>query len=292
MTDSEHTSLHYPKIKDFAESGFLVIESLFTANDYQSHLEELDRYSNYHLDFHACASNPELVRVLQNERLHQTLGKIFGQSSYSLHHISSIIHSGSNPSLAWHHDKVPLYSPPSPSHGEMMVHVLYYPNGISADVGELLLVPKSHTWRVDRYQLSSVPLESIESISINSLAPGSIVIINSSLIHGRRSKHSSARTQKKRYLVDLSFCSSVAKWEPYLESNHDFRETFALLKSTINTQHSPTTTLDYLNLKPFLPHKIFSILPWKVAKPIYKLLSFYSRRFLYPIQGSRKTVEP
>lgn len=290
MTSPIRSSSLYANLEAFTDSGFLVVESLFDCNEYQSHIQELNSFSDSHLDFHACSSSSVLVGVLLQDGLHQILCSIFGHASYSLHHFSSTIHIGEKPSLAWHHDKVPIYWRHPQSIADTMVHVLYYPNGIAPNSGELLLVPKSHKWAVDRYQLSSLPLEALKCVSISRLPPGSVVIINSSLIHARRSSNANAKSFHKRYLIDLSFCSSYSKWEPYLESRQDFRKTFALLKSQTNTDQPPSSHLHYLSLRPYLPTKLFSIFPWPIVKPLYKLLSFYSRRLLHPVHIIKRSA--
>ena len=68
-----------------------------------------------------------------------------------------------------------------------MIHRLVYPNGLKREIGQLLLVPKSQQWDVDRYQLSALPFEALVHKSLDYLYPGSVVFINSSLVHARQS---------------------------------------------------------------------------------------------------------
>jgi hypothetical protein len=274
----------------FALNGFVILESLYSRDDSLSLVKHLDSACSAFLDFDSVSTNTPIIELLDSSALHTHLSSIFDNAPYTLHHLSATIHRGDNKSLAWHHDKVPLYVKGRSSQSDLMVHVLLYPSGLNSSVGELLLVPQSHTWPVDRYQLSCVPLDRMKSISVNSLPPGSAVIINSSLLHARQAHNSSVNCTTTRYLVDLSFCSALSKWEPYLESNADFRVIFQKLRNTSRPSKETCLSEDHLHSTTFYPLKIFSILPWKIARICYRLLSFFSRKFLHPPSRIRKIV--
>ena len=276
--------------KSFALDGFAIVESLYSVEDSLSLINHLDSAGSAFLDFDSVSTNTSIVKLLDSSILHSHLSSIFHNTPYTLHHLSATIHRGINNSLAWHHDKVPAYIKGRSSQSDLMVHVLLYPAGLNSSVGELLLVPQSHTWSVDRYQLSCVPLDRLKSISVNSLPPGSVVIINSSLLHARQAHNTPVNTTLNRYLIDLSFCSALSKWEPYMESKADFRVILHKLRKISDSSTETCLSRHHLNPTTFYPLEIFSILPWKIARICYRILSFYSRTFLYPPTKIRKTV--
>ena len=274
----------------FKQNGFLILESLYEQSDCQNLIAEFDSLKLSYLDFYKCASNPIVSKFLQDCNLHNTLWEIFDQTAYSLHHFSATIHSGISPSLAWHHDKVPIYNKSRYDKGDLMVHALFYPNGINPGLSELLLVPKSHHWRIDRYQLSAVPLESINCVKISKLSPGSVIFINSSLLHARRSIPNVDPGDQKRYLLDFSFCSALSYWEPYIESDLDFKSIFKILVDSSCYDLKTFARSNYLSVTPFTPHPLITKVPWPMAKLIYRFLSFISRKILDPPSRFQKLV--
>ena len=89
-----------------------------------------------------------------------------------------------------------------------MVHCFVYPNGLDGQIGDLILLPRSHTVVMDRGRdvigglFGSEPLPG--SITISHLEPGSVVVVHSALLHGRRAKPGGA--SRPRYFTDISFC--------------------------------------------------------------------------------------
>jgi ectoine hydroxylase-related dioxygenase (phytanoyl-CoA dioxygenase family) len=137
-------------------------------------------------------------------------------SEYHFHHLHAACHKSGMPSLGWHHD----YEQYKERGREFtMIHIFLYLNGLNGEIGDLLLIPGSHNQNLKRYEYSSKDFAYFKNYKrINNIAEGSIIIINSALIHARQAK--SGGDLKPRYFIDLSFCQSGIKWPPYRESKN------------------------------------------------------------------------
>jgi hypothetical protein len=64
-----------------------------------------------------------------------------------------------------------------------------------------------------------MPFDHFEnSVTICELPPGSVVVVNSSLLHARRSLDGGE--DWPRYFIDTSFCEIGGDWFPYLEKGN------------------------------------------------------------------------
>ena len=92
-----------------------------------------------------------------------------------------------------------------------MVHVFMYLDGLNGEVGDLLVLPRSHKQTMDRRALYMFEYADLPgSITIDSLAPGSIIILHSAICHARRPKPGG--TTYRRYFVDTSYCQNGVLW--------------------------------------------------------------------------------
>ena len=95
-----------------------------------------------------------------------------------------------------------------------MVHVFYYFNGLNGTIGDLLLVPSSQKAIIDNGALSLLGTENLPgTMVINSLPPGSAVLVHSALWHARRAKPGGE--ESPRYFADASYCQAGVIWPAY-----------------------------------------------------------------------------
>ena len=128
-----------------------------------------------------------------------------------------------------------------------MVHALIYPGGMSGQVGELLLLPKSHKAVIPADHVMT-PLfpdcpDLPGSLTIERLPKGSMVLCHSALLHARRPKpspspasSSSSRSRSAayaaRYLITTAYCEYAERSAP--------ERRFAAHVDTFNPQGEPT----------------------------------------------------
>eukprot|EP01043_Picozoa_sp_COSAG02_P050701 COSAG02_NODE_5243_length_4508_cov_334.963484_4_plen_171_part_00 len=91
-----------------------------------------------------------------------------------------------------------------------MCHAFVYLHGLTGEIGDLILLPGSHKTVMDKNLMGDLfqqkPLPG--SLSFGSeipLPPGSVVIVNSALVHGRRAMPGGEGSQP-RYFTDISYC--------------------------------------------------------------------------------------
>lgn len=130
-----------------------------------------------------------------------------GRPSFSFHHQHCARMEPGTDSAVWHHD---YEQHPQQNRDLLMVHCFVYPNGLDGQVGDLVLLPRSHTAIIDRGRdvfgglFGAEPLPG--SITISQLPSSSVVIVHSGLLHGRRAKPAGQQAGGVRYFTDLSFC--------------------------------------------------------------------------------------
>ena len=91
----------------------------------------------------------------------------------------------------------------------LMVHCFYYPNGLDGEIGDLMVLPKSHRSVMSRGAFSSIFRQeklpgSIWFGSEVALPRGSVVIAHSALMHGRK-QQPGGEPSKPRYFTDVSY---------------------------------------------------------------------------------------
>jgi len=128
-------------------------------------------------------------------------------SNFVFHHIHSDRHDECTGGKSWHHD----YEQPDSSPRGVMVHVLYYPNGLRGSIGELVLAPGSHheDGPKDRWCSSGTSVQPGETV-VDKLPAGSAVIVHSRLMHCRRPR--AGADTFLRYFVDVSYCQAGVRW--------------------------------------------------------------------------------
>ncbi len=267
----------------FQENGYLVKKNLINEGLIAEACNALELKGTGNFDMLSTIKTKALINLLFSPSIHNCLGGIFTNNNYSLHHITSALHTKQTPSLSWHHDKVPAYSRRKKS---LMVHVLIYPSGMNYEIGKLLLIPGSHKWLVDRYQLSKVPLNAFKHEEIGYLPRGSAVFVNSALVHARESLPSQS-DQSKRHFIDMSFCQNTINWEPYLESSTGWSKLFEHVQKMLPVE---SKKYDYiLNTRPYKMSFPLNLLPNFIQNKLYLLKSFYHRR-VSPTKDSKLEI--
>jgi len=95
-----------------------------------------------------------------------------------------------------------------------MVHVFMYLDGLNGEVGDLLVSPGTHKKMMARDAFRQFEYEDLPgSVTVDSLAPGSIIIVHSAVQHARRPKPGGG--VYKRYFIDTSYCQEGVLWPSY-----------------------------------------------------------------------------
>ncbi len=108
-----------------------------------------------------------------------------------------------------------------------MVALCADPNGLNGEVGDLIVQPRSHKVVMDRGRDVFGQLfgdaELPNSLTIDDLPIGSVVIVHSALMHGRRAKGGGEGGRDySRFFTDVSYCqhpSDDRKWPCYQVAN-------------------------------------------------------------------------
>ncbi|MFD8009530.1 phytanoyl-CoA dioxygenase family protein [Streptomyces sp. NPDC058955] len=211
----------------FADSGYLVLPGLLPASLVDRLVPEVDRWVNDGLrsrSIAACvdpwpdADPPPVMELelpthgelLVHEPLLRVVADLMG-SSFVFHHLHSDRHDPGAPGKAWHHDHEPN---DVGDRDLVMVHALHYLGGLDGTVGSLTVVPGSHRRTWSEAALAGLGTTELPGeVVIDTLPPGSTVIIHSGLLHARRPAPSPPGTPS-RYFVDASYCQTGARWRP------------------------------------------------------------------------------
>ena len=135
---------------------------------------------------------------------------LMGGSRFAMHHIHSTRFDTGADGVGWHQD---YEQHPHTNRSHLMVHVFYYLNGLNGEVGDLLILPRSHDVVVQRDLriLGTADLEG--SLCFDDLEPGSAVVVHSAVWHARRPKPGAE--DRSRYFVDVSYCQNGVSWPAY-----------------------------------------------------------------------------
>ncbi|MCX4552692.1 phytanoyl-CoA dioxygenase family protein [Streptomyces sp. NBC_01387] len=212
--------------QQFTDSGYIVLPGLIPESLQDRLRPEVDRWVDDGLrsrSIAACADHgaetpPPLMELempahgelLTYEPLLRVIADLMG-APFVFHHLHSDRHGPGVPGKPWHHDREPN------DRGDpelLMVHALHYLGGLDGTIGSLAMVPGSH--RRPRSKSAFAHLGSAElpgEVVIDTLPPGSTVLINSALLHARRPAPSPAGAAP-RYFVDACYCQTGARWRP------------------------------------------------------------------------------
>ena len=237
--------------ESFSENGYLTFPAAIKPNVCESLKNAIDELEvqNTLLPI----EHPALADILIDNALQKLIRSAMGNRNYTFHHLHAARHSAGTRSLGWHHD---YEQNPSRDRTGRMIHVFLYLNGLNGTIGNLLLLPGSHKLIVSRYFHSDKKLDFFENkITVNNLPHGSMVFINSALLHAREAMPGGERSP--RYFVDMAFCQEGVIWPPYLETG-DWRRTLRDLQVRYATEGESTISIFNENAfrKPLKDHLI------------------------------------
>ena len=207
------------EIEFFHTQGYLPCPGLLTPGHSQQVIDDIDRlkelrtggYRERNSDENGSAliiTLPHLGGLTSHPPMIAKVQALMGDSTFALHHQHAERHDENTPASNWHHDYEQL---PQLNRDQLMVHCFYYPNGLNGEVGDLLVLPKSHKSVMHKNAFSSTfYAEDLPgSKTVDNLPPGSVVIVHSALMHARRAKPGDS----VRYFTDISYCQAgPQKW--------------------------------------------------------------------------------
>jgi hypothetical protein len=130
---------------------------------------------------------------------------------YAFHHLHAVRQEAGTPGVHWHQDYEQC---PHTNRKHVMVHLFYYFNGLNGTIGDLLLVPSTQRTIIDNGALSMLGTENLPgTMVVNSLPPGSAVLVHSALWHARRAQPGGEGSP--RYFADASYCQAGILWPAY-----------------------------------------------------------------------------
>jgi hypothetical protein len=211
-------------VRRFHNQGFLVFPSLLNRDICGVLCREIDHFEDTRL--HIAAGLPAHAALVSFPLILAITRDLMGGTDFGFHHLHTARHAAGMKELVWHHDYEQY---PQVDRTFTMVHVFMYLSGLNGTIGDLLVVPGSHTRVIDRYAHSASGTTDLPgTIAIDNLPEGSVVIIHSAVLHARRAKPGGEG--RPRYFTDSSYCQAGTVWPAYQERG-DWRETMAYLKA-------------------------------------------------------------
>ena len=209
-----HTPLTVPEITAFDADGYLVREGFFSSTEMAPVLAEMragQRDQPYQLPGHrALIRHPHLMAIME-----QVCGRDF-----LFHHLNTYLQQEGAEGIAWHNDYEQVTLPMPRDHANVIV--LIYPDGLRGEVGDLVVMPGTHrqvaAWGAYGFLGTQVL---VGEVVIDRLAPGSVVMCHTGLVHCRRQKPSLG----PRYFCDTSYVARGPHWPA--TSQHDWRHQYA-----------------------------------------------------------------
>ncbi|NES86630.1 MAG: phytanoyl-CoA dioxygenase family protein [Moorea sp. SIO2B7] len=226
--DLNEKTLSQKQVDSFHQKGYLILPSFIPPNL----VEMLKKETDYWVDegwrdksIEYCREmrrdKPSLIELELGEHgwliTYPPLMKILTQlmgDGFAFHHLHSNRNISGSPDKNWHHDYEQY---PQSNRFHMMIHVFHYLDGLNGTIGDLVVLPGSHTIIAEKKAFEGFGTMSLSGeIVIDNLPSGSTVIIQSSLFHARRAKPGGEG--KPRYLIDCSYCETGIRWpvvKPY-----------------------------------------------------------------------------
>ncbi|MFD4356208.1 phytanoyl-CoA dioxygenase family protein [Nocardia sp. NPDC058518] len=224
VLDDDHTGVL--AAKQFAESGYLIVPGLIPDELCARVLPEVDRWVDQGLrarSIDSCRDPatfgippvmelelPAHGEILTHRPLMAILSQLLGPD-FVFHHLHSDRHDATIAAKSWHHD----YEPNDLADSSLaMVHTLHYLNGLDDTMAALVILPGSHRDLRGKSAMAHLGTDPIAGeVVIDSLPPGSTVLLHSALLHARRL--SATTSDRHRYFVDASYCQTgAARWRP------------------------------------------------------------------------------
>jgi len=218
------------QVSAFLDLGYLVLPACLPPDWQESLCREVDRWVDTDLrsDSIACCtgrwasgSAPATMELelgahgwlVSYPPVMAALARLMGPA-FAFHHMHSSRHDPGTRCKDWHHD---YEQRPQRDRRHLMIHVLYYLTGLDGTIGDLVVLPGTQHIIAEKNALAHVGERRLAGeVVIDSLPPGSAVVMHSALFHARRAKLGGEG--HPRYFVDCSYCQVGPRWpsvKPY-----------------------------------------------------------------------------
>lgn len=205
-------SLTPERLEHFNNQGYAILPGIIEPDYCRRLIAELDEMIQHEVAGNngLLVSYREMGMLTSYPPVISLIEQLMGESRFSMHHIHSTRHEPGDGGIGWHHDYEQF---PQTNRSHLMVHVFYYLNGLSGEIGDLLVLPRSHQVIAQRDLgvLGSIDLPG--SVCVDNLEPGSAVIVHSAVWPARRPKPGGE--ERGRYFVDVSYCQHGTSWSGY-----------------------------------------------------------------------------
>lgn len=197
-------------INQVVEKGYAMLPGWLPEQWSQRLVMGLDRLAEEYPSSKRLMPHEPFLELLAAGVLEPLIQPLLG-SDYLFHHANGKMMTDGK-GKPWHHD----YDGVQVWNGSietMMIHLMLYPAGLSANHGPLVVRPGSHRFGVPRHAAQRYEYQREDSDSLIVGEPGLVVILNSALWHMR--PPSPAGTS--RYYLNFSFIGPAAVIRPERE---------------------------------------------------------------------------
>lgn len=227
-TVGNHVSLRLDdtQLDRFSDLGYLVLPAFLPADLVTRLKAEVDRWVDTGLRTRSIAScvDPESFgppplmelempahgELIGHPELLELLAQLMGPV-FAFHHLHSDRRDPGSAGKAWHHD---YEQNPQVDRAHSMIHTMHYLSGLDPSMGGLAVLPGSHREVADKTAWTHRGTAELSGeVLIDSVPPGSTVVVHSALFHARRPS-SAAPDGEPRYMVDGSYCQGGVRWPP------------------------------------------------------------------------------
>lgn len=205
------------EIERFHEEGFLLFEGLLDADHCKRLADDVDRLEadREKGEKPMVITYRELGLLTSEPKVMDRVGDLMG-TQFALHHIHAVRQGPGTRASRWHQD---YEQSPQTNRSHLMMHVFFYLNGLNGEVGDLLVLPKSHKTVAANNAFGLFDTDDLPgSLTFDNLPPGSAVIVHSAVQHARRPKPGGENNP--RYFIDSSYCQNGVKWPAYRNEYH------------------------------------------------------------------------
>src|SRR4030095_14241457 len=170
------------QIEFFHREGYLVLESFLDPLHCAALAKDVDEFAT---TSGMVVSYNELGLLTSYPPLMDRVSALLGPG-FMMHHIYAQYFDANAPGKPWHHD---YRQRPQTNRSHIMLHALFYLTGLNGEIGDLLLLPRSQQIVVDNQAFGIFGTEDLPgSVTVSRLAPGTLVLLHSALLHARRPK--------------------------------------------------------------------------------------------------------
>ena len=209
----ERNYLTQDEIDKFEEVGYLIFDGLLSddlctrvRDDVDQLMVDRDKGVKKMI-----VEYPEMGLLTSEPVIVDRVSDLMGGSKFAHHHIHSRWQAPGERGVTWHHDYVQI---PQTNRSHLMVHVFIYLSGLNGEVGDLLVMPGTHKMVMASNAFRQFEYEDLPgSVTVDSLRPGSFIIVHSAVQHARRPKPGGG--VYKRYFIDTSYCQEGVLWGSY-----------------------------------------------------------------------------